>query len=270
MVVDYHTHSKFCRHAKGELEAYVRAAIDLGLTEIGCSDHAPLPDNYDPQHRMTLEDYYSSYAPQISELVQKYRGKIVIRRGIECDYLIWTDQLTRKFIAENDFDLVIGSVHFVGENGSEKALFGPSYESSELPGLYEEYYRAVRNSAQSGLFDVVAHLDLVKKLGPFTSKKIDEVLWGVLEQIRKSDLCLEINTSGWRRQENEAYPAERILAFARDLAIPLTLGSDAHTPDDVGRDFERALAFIEKYGRGKVAVFEKRQRREVKAGRLGH
>lgn len=269
MVVDYHTHSKYCRHAKGESEEYVRAAVNIGLAEIGCSDHAPLPDNYDPQHRMTLEDYYSSYAPEVSELVERYRGKIVIRRGIECDFLVWTDQWTRKFIAENDFDFVIGSVHFVGENGSEKALFGPSYESSELPGLYEEYYHAVRESAESGLFDIIAHLDLVKKLGPCTSRAIDEVLWQALEQIRKADLCLEINTSGWRRKENEAYPAGRILSFARDLAIPLTLGSDAHTPEDVGRDFDRALALIDKYGRGKVSVFEKRQRREMKVGRLG-
>ena len=270
MILDYHTHSKFCRHAQGEIEAYVQAAIDLGMQEVGCSDHAPLPDNYDPQHRMTLEEYYSAYAPEVSTLVQKYRGKIRIKRGIECDHLEWTGEWTKKFIAENDFDFVIGSVHFMGPKGSEKALFGPGYDASELPGLYESYFRAVRDSARSGMFDIIGHCDLVKKLGSCTSKKVDEVAWAALEEIKKSDLCIEINTSGWRRAEQEAYPSERILSFAKDLAIPMTLGSDAHTPDDVGREFPKAIALIEQYGRGRVSTFEKRQRSEAKVGRLGH
>ena len=270
MLVDYHTHSRFCRHAHGEIEEYVQAAINLGLQEVGCSDHAPLPENYDLQHRMTLEEYYSYYAPAVSELVQRYRGKIRIKRGIECDYLDWTHEWTKKFIAENDFDFVIGSVHFVGAQGSEKPLFGPTYDASELPALHEGYYRSVRDSARSGLFDIIGHCDLVKKLGACSGKSIDEALWAALEEIRKSDLCIEINTSGWRRAEHEAYPSERILTFARDLNIPMTLGSDAHGPADVGRDFGRAMAFIEQYGRGRVSTFEKRQRSESNVNRLGH
>jgi histidinol-phosphatase (PHP family) len=219
---------------------------------------------------MTLEDYYSAYAPEVSTLVQKYRGKIRIKRGIECDHLEWTGEWTKKFIVENDFDFVIGSVHFMGPKGSEKALFGPGYDASELPGLYESYFRAVRDSARSGMFDIIGHCDLVKKLGSCTSKKVDEVAWAALEEIKKSDLCIEINTSGWRRAEQEAYPSERILSFAKDLAIPMTLGSDAHTPDDVGREFPKAIALIEQYGRGRVSTFEKRQRSEAKVGRLGH
>lgn len=270
MVIDYHTHSRFCRHAQGDIEAYVQAAVALGLQELGCSDHAPLPGNYDLQHRMTLEEYYSSYAPAVSALVQQYRGKIHIKRGIECDYLEWTKEWTKNFVEENDFDFVIGSVHFVGPEGNEKALFGPTYDASELPGLHEAYYRSVRDSAKSGLFDIIGHFDLVKKLGACSSKQIDEALWAALEEIKKSDLCIEINTSGWRRAEHEAYPGERILKFAKDLAIPMTLGSDAHTPDDVGRDFDRAVALLEEYGRGRISTFEKRQRSEVRVSRLGH
>jgi histidinol-phosphatase (PHP family) len=270
LLVDYHTHSKFCRHATGELDEYVQAAIELGLQEVGCSDHAPLPENYDLQHRMTLEEYYSSYAPAVSDLVQRYRGKIRIKRGIECDFLEWSDEWTRKFVAENDFDFVIGSVHFVGSRGSEKPLFGPTYDASELPELHESYYHSIKDSASSGLFDIIGHCDLVKKLGACAGKKIDEALWAALEEIRKSDLCIEINTSGWRRAGQEAYPAERILAFARDLGIPMTLGSDAHKPLDVAWDFDRAVALIERYGRGRISTFEKRQRSEAKVNRLGH
>ena len=270
MVIDYHTHSRFCRHAHGEIEEYIQAAVRLGLQEVGCSDHAPLPGNYDLQHRMTLEEYYSLYAPSISGLVERYRGKISIRRGIECDYLEWTDEWTRKFIAENDFDFVIGSVHFVGGKGSERPLFGPAYDAAELAGLYEAYFESVRNSARSGAFDIIGHCDLVKKFGPCTSRRIDEGIWAALEEIRKADLCVEINTSGWRKAEQEAYPGERILALAKDLNIPMTLGSDAHTPDDVGKDFDRAVALIERYGSGRVSIFEKRQRSEVKVSRLGH
>jgi histidinol-phosphatase (PHP family) len=134
--------------------------------------------------------------------------------------------------------------------------------------LYEEYYRAVRESAKLGVFDIIAHFDLVKKFGPCSRKLVDELLWAALEQIRKADLCIEINTSGWRRSENEAHPSERILSFAKDLSIPMTLGSDAHTPGDVGRDFDRAVSLLEHYGNGRVSLSEKRQRSEVKVSRL--
>lgn len=268
MIVDYHTHTKLCKHAQGEAEEYVLKALELRLDEVGCSDHAPLPGNFDDRHRMTAEEYTSVYSPAVSGLVEKYQKKIRIKRGIECDFLERASDWNRKFIAENDFDFVIGSVHFVGSAVEELPLFGREYGDSELATLYEGYYRALSASAESGFFDIIGHCDLIKKFGAFSSRAVDELIWEALTRIKKADLCIEVNTSGLWKPEKETYPSERMLAHARDLKIPLTLGSDAHNPEDVGKYFDRAVDLIERYGNGRISLFEKRKRSEVRVSRL--
>ena len=268
MIVDYHTHNKLCKHAQGELEEYIQSAVRIGLDEIGCSDHGPLPGNYDLRHRMTPEEFVSDYAPAVSGLIEKYSGKIRIKRAIEVDYLDWASDWNRKFIAENDFDFVLGSVHFIGPLGREKPLFGPEYGSDELESLYEGYYLTIAESARSGMFDVVSHCDIIKKFGVFTSKRTEDLIREAMTRIKNADMCIEVNTSGLRKPEKETYPSEKILAIAKEMKIPLTIGSDAHTPEDVGRSFDVASELIQAYGDGKIAIFEKRQRSEVEISRM--
>jgi histidinol-phosphatase (PHP family) len=268
MIVDYHTHTELCRHAQGGVEEYVQRALNLGFDEVGCSDHAPLPGDYDAQHRMTLEEYYSQYAPAVAGVIEKYRRRIKVKRGIECDFLDWEAEWNSKFIAENDFDFVIGSVHFVGPRGEEKPLFGREYDVAEIEALYEGYFLEIAKSASSGLFDIIAHCDMVKKFGAFSSKRVDELIWEALNQIKKSDLCIEINASGLQKPERETYPGEKVLAIARDLKIPLTLGSDAHNPEQVGMNFDRAISLVKKYGRGRISLFERRKRTEAEVSQI--
>jgi histidinol-phosphatase (PHP family) len=264
MIVDYHTHTSLCNHAQGDIEEYILAAIKLGIDEIGCSDHAPLPGNYDERHRMSAEEYYSTYAPSVSRMHEKYRKQIRIRRAIEIDYLDWADEWNRQFIRENDFDYVIGSVHFVGPLGKERALFGRDYDEREIESLYEGYYQAVAASARSGLFDVIGHCDIVKKVGSFTSKRVDELIWEALRQIKQAGLCIELNTSGLRKPEKETYPSRSILQRVRELNIPITIGSDAHTPGDVGRDLDQAIQLAKSFAAGRISIFDHRQRTEVR------
>jgi histidinol-phosphatase (PHP family) len=267
MIVDYHTHSALCRHASGDVEEYILRALELGFDEIGCSDHAPLPEDYDDVHRMTLEEYYRTYAPRVTELISKYDTRIRVRRGMEVDYLAWAQQWNSAFIAENDFDFVIGSVHFVGKRGEEKPLFGKEYDPSEIESLYEGYFLEIARSATSGLFDVIGHCDIVKKFGAFVSRHVEELTWQALQEIKKAGLCIEINTSGLRRDEREVYPGEKILGMVRDLKIPLTLGSDAHKPEQVGFQFDKGLELVEKFGSGRISVFDRRQRSELKVSK---
>lgn len=268
MILDYHTHTSLCKHGEGELEDYILKAIELGLDEIGCSEHIPMPNDFDLRHRMTVEEYYSVYAPRITELAREYQDRITIKRGLEAEHLLGSEDWTKQFIAENDFDYVIGSVHFLGSWKAEKPLFHQDYDGEDIEKLYIEYFEAIRASAESGMFDIIGHCDLVKKFGFRTSKAIDEAVRSALEAIKRNNLCIEINTSGLRKPEKETYPSEAILKIAKELRIPLTLGSDAHKPYDVGKDFDLALAFIERYGNGKICVFEKRQRKEAKVSAL--
>ncbi|MBM4169307.1 MAG: histidinol-phosphatase HisJ family protein [Ignavibacteria bacterium] len=263
MIVDYHTHSSLCKHATGTVEDYVRKAIERGFDEIGVSDHIPMPPAFDERHRMSLDEYYSIYAPQVGNATERFGSRIRVRRGIEADFFEGTQEWVAGFVKENDFDYVIGSIHFLGTWGVDDPIFVHRYEEKDVDRIYEEYFRTVQRAARSGLFDIVAHCDLVKKFGYRPTHIMDDLLREVLGEIKNSDLCLEINTSGLYKPVREVYPSEFILSIASDLRIPLTLGSDAHAPEEVGRDFDVAIELIERYGRGTIAVFEKRQRREV-------
>ncbi len=268
MIADYHTHTALCKHAEGEAGEYVARALRLGLDEIGCSEHIPMPHGIDTAHRMSLEQYYSIYAPNIEELRERYRGQIRVRKGIEADFFAGTEEWAGTFIKENDFDYVIGSVHFLGEWGFDSAVFVHEYAVRDIDATYIQYFETVRKSARSGLFDIVGHCDLIKKFGHRPTRNLDDVMRETMKVIKENDLCVEINTSGLRKPVKEMYPSESILNMIKELRIPLTLGSDAHSPGDVGKDFERAIAFIEEYGRGRIAVFEKRERRDVAVTKL--
>ena len=268
MIADYHTHTRLCKHAEGDVEEYVRRALDIGLDEVGCSEHMPMPHDFDLRHRPTIEEYTSVYAPQVSEIAEKYKGGIAVRRGIEAEFLPGTEEWVAKFIREGDFDFVIGSVHFVGKNGSERSLFGREYHPEEIETLTIDYFESIRASAMSGMFDIVAHCDLVKKFGLRLGTRTEEAMRESMKAVKRSDLCIEINTSGLRKPEQDTYPGEHVLQIAKELKIPLPLGSDAHKPGQVGASFEKAIHLVEKYGDGEIALFEKRERRNVKVSRL--
>ncbi|MBI4418062.1 MAG: histidinol-phosphatase HisJ [Ignavibacteriales bacterium] len=268
MIVDYHTHTFLCKHAEGDVDDYVLRALELGFDEIGCSEHIPMPGGFDEKHRMSLEEYVNIYAPSVSEIRERYKSRIRVRRGIEADFFPGTEDWVRGFIKEHDFDFVIGSVHFLGSWGFDDIVFVHQYSERDVDSVYEQYFQAVRKSAASGLFDVIAHCDLVKKFGHRPTKSLRDLAWETLREIKKAGLCIEINTSGLRKPVKEIYPSDSILEMIRELAIPLTLGSDAHSPGDVGRDFDRAVALIERYGGGHIAVFEGRERREVRVSRV--
>jgi len=104
----------------------------------------------------------------------------------------------------------------------------------------------------------------VKKFGHRPTKNMDEIVYETMKIVKACDIVVEINTSGLRKPAQEMYPSENILKILGELKIPLTLGSDAHVPEDVSRDFDRAKPLIERYGRGMVSVFSKRQRSEVR------
>lgn len=241
MIVDYHTHTSLCKHARGSAEEYIRRAVELGLDEVGCSEHIPMPDNFDEKHRMSIGEYYGEYAPSVTELRDRYRGEITVRRGIEADFFPGTEAWVRGFLKENEFDYVIGSVHFLGAWGFDDVVFVHQYIETDIDSVYEKYFEAVRQSAGSGLFDIIGHCDLVKKFGHRPTKNLEDTIRETMKAIRSNDLCVEINTSGLRKPVKEMYPSEAILDIVHELGIPITLGSDAHAPEEVGRDFDKAL-----------------------------
>jgi len=263
MLIDYHTHNYLCKHATGTLEEYVQHAIKIGLDEIGLSDHTPMPGNWDLAVRMTEDQYWSEYQPTVLTLQEKYKEQITIKFALEGDFLPGSEQWVKEFNAKSDFDYVIGSVHYLDTWGFDDPHFVANYDLKDINEIYTQYYDHIKRSAQCGLFDIIGHCDLVKKFGHRPTKNMEEILRETFKVVKQSGMAVEINTSGLRKPVKEMYPSESILKILSEYDIPLTLGSDAHSPTDVGRDFDLAKAFIHKYGKGKVSIFTKRVRSEA-------
>jgi histidinol-phosphatase (PHP family) len=266
-MIDYHTHTSLCKHAVGTMDEYIESAIAKGVSELGISCHNPMPDGYDPVHRMTLEQFLEVYKPSVRQLQEKYEGKMVIKFGLEADYYPGTVSFVKDFIAEHGFDYVIGSVHYLGNWPAGKLEPVHHIDPSDVEKWYREYFNRVGMLASSGLCDIIAHFDLVKKNGLDTvglGNGFRAAVDDALQIIKEHDLCVEINSSGLRKTTREVYPSESILARIRDYGIPLTTGSDAHKPEDVAAGFDHVHSLIDQYAGGRVCVFTGRKRRQIK------
>lgn len=263
MLADYHTHNYLCKHADGTLEEYVQHAIKIGLNEIGLSDHTPMPDNWDLAVRMTEDQFWNEYKPTVLGLQEKYKDQITIKFGLEGDFFPGTEQWVKEFNNKSEFDYIIGSVHYLGEWGFDDPQFVANYDVKDVNEIYTDYYAHIKRSAACGLFDIIGHCDLVKKFGHRPTKDMEEILRETFKVVKTSGMSVEINTSGLRKPVKEMYTSEKILKIISEYEIPLTIGSDAHTPTDVGRDFDLAKQMVEKYGKGKISIYTKRQRSEV-------
>ena len=226
------------------MEAYVQQAIAQGLDEIGFADHAPAHPGYDPAHRMTLSQF-PEYVQDIWRLRNAYPD-MPIRLGIETDFYPGFESFLERLLHDFPVEYVIGSVHFIDRYSIFSEANLPSREEEQQVIL--RYFMTIRQGIQSGLIDIVGHMDLVKWMLPYAHDKIYAAGIDVLHAIADKGLTLELNTSGLRKHPADFYPCEDLLRMACSLDIPVCLGSDAHQPQEVGADFDRAMALLKKTG----------------------
>jgi histidinol-phosphatase (PHP family) len=186
--------------------------------------------------------------------------------GIELDWIEDCEEALEALVAGRDFDLVLGSVHWLGSH----AVDHPDYAIwEELPAdeVWRRYFAQVRAAAASGLFDVLAHLDLAKVFGHAASDSVIESEHDqTADAIAAAGVAVEISTAGLRKAACELYPAEGLLRALHRRGVPITLGSDAHVPGDLGRDYDQALSAAHDCGYRTVSMFSSRERREVPLG----
>jgi histidinol-phosphatase (PHP family) len=237
---DYHTHTVLCKHADGTTREYRETARAIGLTEICFTDHCPEPSGYDPRHRMTLPELPAYY-----DLVLPLQdgGTPPVLVGLEADYFPGCEPFLTSFLPTQPLDLVMGSVHYIKDWGFDNPNYIKTWESVDLKGVWTEYFKLIRQLVDTNLFDVLSHLDLPKKFGHrLKDRDMKELIQPLLDHVANKGMAFEINTSGWRRDAAEAYPSPLILSLAAEREIPITFGSDAHAPDEVGHRFKDALA----------------------------
>jgi histidinol-phosphatase (PHP family) len=257
-MIDYHMHGNFCGHAEGELEEYVLEALGKGFVEIGLSAHLPKVVDPDPYHAM-LEDRLPDYVALIEHLQMKYRGSIIIKVGIEADYFPGFEDRTERLLSIYPFDYVLGSLHFLGDWHFSSKAGRDRYDKEDPDEAFPRYFELLGDMIRSELFDVLAHADALRRgafePGPDSTAEYKK-LAGLLA---KYGMAIEVNTAGLRRGAGSIYPDRLLLRECANEGVPVTLGSDAHRPSEVGRDFRHAFRLLRETGIGDLAIFEGRK-----------
>lgn len=250
---DYHTHTSRCGHAVGAPADYVAVAQARGLTGIGIADHLPLLPIPDPELSMSVSEL-GDYVAEIRELKAVYPGYVFL--GVEADYRPQTISEVRSLIDDHPFDYVIGSVHHLGTWGFDDPRQIHGYEDRDIDEVWIDYLELMGDAAESGLFTILGHLDLVKKFGYRPTRTLAVEFDRLVDRISRTGVLVEINTAGLRRPVREAYPTLDILQLLYEAGVQITFGSDAHDPEEVGRDFEHAAALASAAGYEEFARLE--------------
>lgn len=255
--VDYHMHTPLCGHAVGQPEEYVEQAVRVGLSEIGFSDHAPLVSHQDPRYTMA-KDQLPLYHGMI-EAVQKKFKNFTIKLGLEADYIPGFEDATRKILEGYPYDFVIGSIHFIDRWAFDDPQEKVKWRDKDINTVYRDYYKLLRQSASSGLFDIMGHVDLVKKFGHRATENLTSEVESTAKVFKDSGVAVEVNTSGLRKPVQEIYPSLSVLEIYRKAGVPITFSSDSHDPQDVGKDYDKAKALALEAGYTEYRVFKQRK-----------
>ena len=255
--VDYHMHTRLCGHAVGEPEAYVERALRVRLSEIGFSDHAPLVSHEDARYTMNRSQLPLYH--QMIEKAQKQYKDFTIKLGLEADFVPGFEKETKKILDGYAYDFVIGSVHFIDRWAFDDPEEKVKWRDKDINTVYRDYYKLLRQSAQSGLFDIMGHVDLVKKFGHRASVDLTPEVETTAKVFKKTGVTIEINTSGLRKPVGEIYPSLSVLKIYGRAGVPITFCSDSHDPNDVGRDYDKARDLALAAGYKEYRVFKKRK-----------
>ena len=181
------------------------------------------------------------------------------KAGIEIDNDPETSEIDYKWMEENydRLDFVLGSVHFIDEWAFDHPYYKDEFDKWDIDELYSRYFNNIKSLINKGFVDGLAHLDLIKIFGHRPSKNIEFFVEDVLILVKKKNLTVEMSTAGWRKPVNELYPQDEIVQMIKEMDIPITTASDAHTAKDLGYGYDRLYKILKEYGFNQVAIFEK-------------
>ena len=244
-LTDCHIHTQRCGHATGTVDDYVRSAIAAGLGGIVITEHLALPDDLDPLRHLSmpacdLEDYFVEV-----DFARQRFPQIEIVTGLEADYLAGREAQTAAALAEargraDGATVVLGSVHFIGEWAFDDPHHVEEWESRDVDKAWRDYFELWNASAACGMFDVMAHPDLVKKFGHFPSFDPAALYLQAAKTAAQARVRIEVSTAGLRKPVAELYPGAALLAQFAAAGVAATVGSDAHEPSEVGYRIDAA------------------------------
>lgn len=242
---NYHTHTVRCKHATGTVADYIEAGIKLGMTEIGISDHTPLPNERWLSARMPMKDL-GDYIEEIDLAIEKY-PQIKILKAAECEYAPEYEAFYNEvLLQEHSFDYLVGGVHYVPYHGS---WLGCGELTPRHLGAFAKY---TIESMESGLFSFMAHPDVFGYAGLSWDDNCVACSKDIFIAAQELNMVLEINGYGLRKQElktpdgyRRPYPLSQFWELAQEYDIKVICNSDAHQPQDIAANIDEALMIAE-------------------------
>ncbi len=270
MLTDYHLHLRpdeldatASEHfTVANVERYREVADERGIAELGVSEHIyrfrqALEVWQHPFWRENARDELDQYCGFVREHTD-------LRLGIEADFIPGAEDRTANLLEAHDFDYVVGSVHFLRDESLDMEEYSVWSTTRRPEEIWRRYFQTLGEAARSGLFDILAHPDLVKVWGkerPLPEGDLRRYYELAIDGIAESGIAVELSTAGLRKRAREMYPAPAFLEMCVEAGAPIALSSDAHSPQDVGADYEQALELLERVGVRELCLFEHRTRR---------
>ena len=248
--------------SQANVERYRAAARERGIAELGASEHVY---RFEQALEVWRHPFWLGYArDDLDSYCAFVREQTELRLGIEADFIPGAEDRMANLLEARDFDYVVGSVHFLKEGAVDMDDYSVWDAGRSVEEIWRRYFEMIGQAAQSGLFDVLAHPDLVKVWGrerPVPEGDLRFYYELAMEGIAESGIAVEVSTAGLRKRVGELYPAPAFLEMALETGAPVALSSDAHRPEDVGAGYGQALELLAQLGVGELCVFEGRERR---------
>lgn len=270
MLTDYHLHLRPDGHGaspaeyftEANVERYRAAADERGIAELGVSEHVY---RFEQVLDVWQHPFWVGFAhDDLDAYCSFVREQTDLRLGIEADFVPGAEDRMANLLEARDFDYVIGSVHFIREGAVDMDDYSVWDSGRGVEEIWRRYFETIGEAARSGLFDVLAHPDLVKVWGaerPLPDGDLRRFYELALDGIAESGIAVEVSTAGLRKRVEELYPSPVFLEMCLEAGAPVALSSDAHRPEDIGADYEQALELLDSLGVGELCVFEHRERR---------
>jgi histidinol-phosphatase (PHP family) len=275
MLTDYHVHLRqddldatAAEHfTVTNVEHYRLVADQHGIAELGVSEHV---HRFAQALTVWQHPFWREHArDDLGEYCRFVREQTDLRLGIEVDFVPGAEDRIANLLEAHDFDYVLGSVHFLRDSAVDMESYDVWEAGHSTETIWRRYFQTLGEAARSGLFDILAHPDLVKVWGrgrPLPEGDPRRYYELAIPGIAESQIAVEVSTAGLRKPVAELYPAPALLEMCLEAGAPVALSSDAHRPEDVGADYDRALELLERAGVGELCVFERRTRRLAPIG----
>jgi histidinol-phosphatase (PHP family) len=278
MLTDYHLHLRpdepettaDLYFTAENVDRYLAAAEQAGIAELGVSEHVY---RFTQALDLWRHPFWEEQARDDLDSYCEFVRGTSLRLGIECDFVPGAEDRTASLLEARDFDYVVGSVHFIGDDAVDHPGWDVWEGSGDPDEVWRRYFESLAECARSGLFDILAHPDLVKVWGgsrPLPERDLRFFYEPAVEAIAESGIAVEVSTAGLRKPVGEMYPEAGFAAMCVEAGASFALSSDAHLPEQVGFAYDQAIDFLDALGVGEICVFEQRRRRlEPLGSRVG-